>query len=332
MVGGGLLHGLGDDVASFAVYRILLGAGEAGSWAACVKAVAEWFPARQRGLANSIWGFGVSAGQIISVPMVAWITIAFDWRMAFVITGLFGFFWLAAWLRFYRVPQQADHTPDTDLASLPEAATDPARRWSYLQLLRNRNVWIVVLSRVLVDPCIWFYNYWIPTYLAQSAGFTMGDIGKYAWIPFAFLGAGLLLGGFLSDLQCRRGKELFAARFSIMLIGILCTVPALLLAFSIPFVIKFALMCLAMTGFGLWAPNVMTLIGDSFPKKVLGSVTGLSGMGAGLGGMLFMLIAGKVIEAFGFGPMFIAAALIPALALPLLYFLFDRKKGATKEM
>ncbi len=320
-----MLHGLGDGVASFAVYRILLGAGEAGSWAACVKAVSEWFPAKQRGLANSLWGSGVSAGQMISVPLVAWITIALDWRLAFVITGLIGFFWLAAWLRFYRLPPPAEDAP-AKAAQVPVAEPPPVAASGYGVLLRTRNVWAFVLMRILVDPCVWFYNYWIPNYLAQSAGFSMADIGKYAWIPFTFQGAGLLMGGFLSDRLCSRGFSLFAARFTLMVAGIACAVPALFIALGAPFGFTFLAICLAMMGFGIWAPNVMTLIGDSFPGRVVGSVTGLSGVGAGLGGMVFMFASGRVIDAYGFGPMFVASALIPVVAIVLFFFVFERRR------
>ncbi|MEJ8567801.1 MFS transporter [Elongatibacter sediminis] len=323
-----MLHALGDDVTSFAIYRVLLGAGEAGSWAACVKAVAEWFPARERGMANSLWGFGVSVGQIVSVPLVAWITIVLDWRLAFVFTGLIGFIWLIAWLRYYHLPAADSDPPAAAQDPPPADPSPPSEGAGYLALLKTRNVWVVVLIRVLVDPCIWFYNYWIPTYLSQGAGFSMADIGKYAWIPFTFQGAGLLLGGFLSDLLCRRGRSLFAARFTIMMIGIACAVPAFLIALDVAFGVTFMAICMAMLGFGLWAPNVMTLIGDAFPNRVVGTVTGLSGMGAGFGGMLFMLVAGRVIEAQGFGPMFVAAAVIPISAVLLLYFGFSRRPEA----
>lgn len=324
-----ILHALGDGVASFAIYRILLGAGEAGSWAACVKAVSQWFPDRERGLANSIWGSGVSIGQIVSVPLVAWITIAMNWRVAFVVTGLFGFLWLATWIGYFRDPPQEEAPPQVGVVDQKrQIPIGTVSGISYFQLLKSRSVWAVFLARVLVDPCAWFYNYWTPNYLSQSAGFTMREIGKYGWIPFAFQGLGILLGGVFSDWLSRRGVKLFYARFSVMVLAILLTVPALILAFNVSIEIALVAISIAMFGFGLWAPNVMTLIGDSFPKSVVGSVVGLSGVGAGIGGMSFMFVTGEVVENFGFGPMFIAAATIPILALLVLYFLFDRNIAA----
>lgn len=321
-----ILHAFGDGLTSFAIYRILLGAGEAGSWAACVKAVSQWFPVRERGLANSVWGSGVSAGQIVSVPLIAWITIALHWRVAFVVTGLFGLLWLAAWLRYFRDPvQEQASTAVTALSHRHYSEVEPIStgRTSYLQLLKSRNVWAIFLARVLLDPCAWFYNYWTPNYLSQSTGFTMQEIGRYAWIPFAFQGLGLLLGGFMSDWLWRRGVRLFYARFSVMIVAVLLAVPALLLSQKVSVGAVLATISVAMFGFGLWAPNLMTLIGDSFPRSVVGSVTGLSGVGAGMGGMFFMFITGEVVEKFGFGPIFVAAATIPILAILVLYTLFD---------
>jgi ACS family hexuronate transporter-like MFS transporter len=324
-----VLHAFGDGVASFSVYRFLLGAGEAGSWAACVKAVSEWFPHKERGLANSLWSAGVSAGQVLSVPLVAWVTVTMNWRYSFVITGLFGFIWLLAWLRIYRQPPHPaadDRLSPQDLRGRQEAAqAPPVRRIPYLRLLGWRNVWAMFLARVLADPCIWFYNSWIPEYLKQRAAFSMADIGRYAWIPFLTMGIGVLSGGVISDFLCRKGLKVVPARFAVMAAGALLMVPGVAAAFELPVGMIFLAISIATLGFGLWAPNMMTLHADAFPNQVVGSVTGLSGVGAGLGGIAFTMWTGWVVDNFGFGPVFVAVGIIPLLAFAVLYSLFDRK-------
>ena len=147
-----MLHGLGQGVASFSFYRFLLGAGQAGSWAASVRAVAEWFPPAARGAANGVWGAGTSLGAIVAVPVVAWITLTIGWRMAFVVTGLSGLIWLAIWLSVYHVPTPA-----------AAAVTDPRSPLvSYRWLLRSRRMWALILARAFCDPVAWFYFAWVP--------------------------------------------------------------------------------------------------------------------------------------------------------------------------
>lgn len=327
-----MLHAFGTSVATFAACRFLLGMGEAGSWAACVKAVTEWFPRRERGLATGIWSAGVAAGLVVSVPIVAWVSLTLGWQWAFILTGVAGFAWLALWLWMYRQPQSHPAVTAAELRHItddaPELATQSSRV-AYSRLLRSRNVWAVIAARLLADPWVWFYYFWIPEYLTRSAGFTAADIGKYAWIPFLAQGIGIVLGGFLSDQLLRRGVRAVHARLSIMLIGMLLMTPGILAAFDLDIVIIFAGISSAMFGFGFWAPNMMSLCADAFPRNAVGSVVGLSGMGAGVGGMLFTMLIGWTLDRYGYPPVFIAAGAIPLLAFFVLFALLDRGSPAS---
>ncbi|HEY0941572.1 MAG TPA: MFS transporter [Steroidobacter sp.] len=326
------LHALGTGVASFAVYRFLLGAGEAGSWAASVKAVSEWFPRKERGLATGLWSAGVSAGLVISVPAVAWIYLTFGWRWAFMLTGLTGLVWLVAWLWLYQLPAQHPRVTEEELRHIDEdAGTDePVKRTPYLSLLRSRNVWAVIAARVLADPWVWFYYFWIPEYLTRSAGFTAANIGKYAWIPFLAQGVGIVLGGALSDWLCRRGRNVLTARLNVMLSGMLLMTAGITAAFELDIVIIFAGISTAMLGFGLWAPNMMSLCADAFPRDAVGSVVGLSGVGAGVGGMVFTMATGWALDHYGYAPVFVAAGVIPLLAFGVLFTLLERGKATAE--
>ncbi|MBL8266854.1 MFS transporter [Steroidobacter sp.] len=327
-----VLHAFGNSVASFAVCRFLLGAGEAGSWAACVKAVSEWFPRKERGFATGLWSAGVSAGLVISVPIVAWINLALGWRWAFILTGLVGLIWLAAWLWLYRLPSAHPAVSAEELRHITEdGAIDdqPTKKTPYLSLLRSRNVWAVIAARVLADPWVWFYYFWIPEYLTRNAGFTAADIGKYAWIPFAAQGVGIVFGGALSDLLCRRGMSVLNARLTVMLSGMLLMTAGITAAFDFGIVVIFTGISTAMLGFGLWAPNMMSLCADAFPRDSVGSVVGLSGMGAGVGGMVVTMLTGVALDLYGYAPVFVAAGVIPLLAFVVLFTLLQRPKAAT---
>lgn len=329
------LHAVANSVTSFAVCRFLLGAGEAGSWSACVKAVSEWFPRKERGFATGLWSAGVSAGLVISVPIVAWINLTLGWRWAFILTGLVGLVWLAAWLWLYRLPRAHPAVTDEELRHIGEdsaAPLEPVKRTPYLSLLRSRNVWAVIAARVLADPWVWFYYFWIPEYLTRSAGFTAADIGKYAWIPFAAQGVGIVLGGAFSDLLCRQGLNVLSARLTVMLIGMLLMTAGIFAAFDFSITIIFAGISTAMLGFGLWAPNMMSLCADAFPRDSVGSVVGLGGMGAGAGGMVFTMATGWTLDTYGYAPVFIAAGAIPLLAFAVLFTLLERPKASTTNL
>ena len=325
------LHALGNSVTSFAVCRFLLGVGEAGSWSACVKAVSEWFPRKERGFATGLWSAGVSAGLVISAPIVAWIHLTLGWRWAFILTALTGLVWLAAWLWLYRLPKAHPAVTDEELRHIDSDADVSAQRSSrtpYLSLLRSRNVWAIIAARVLADPWVWFYYFWIPEYLTRSAGFTAADIGKYAWIPFAAQGVGIVLGGAFSDALCRRGLGVLPARLTVMLIGMLLMTAGIVAAFELDIVIIFAGISTAMFGFGLWAPNMMSLCADAFPRDSVGSVVGLGGLGAGAGGMVFTMLTGLALDHYGYAPVFVAAGVIPLLAFVVLFTLLERPKAS----
>jgi ACS family hexuronate transporter-like MFS transporter len=326
-----MLHALAQGVGSFAVCRFLLGMGQAGSWAASVRAVSEWFPREERGFANGLWGAGTSVGTIGAVPLVAWTTVAFGWRMAFVITGTIGLAWLVVWLAFYgRLAATGVAPAGGDPAGgLPASSARPLTRTSYRSLLRSRSVWALVCARMFADPVQWFYNAWIPEYLARTAGFSMADIGRLAWIPFLANGAGIVAGGIASDRLCRRGRDVIAARLLVMFAGMLLMTAGVIAAAPMHIAVSVTAICVAVFGFGLWAPNMMSLCADAFPADRVGSVTGLTGIGAGFGGMAYTLFTGWALDRFGYTPVFATAGVFPLIAFAVLYALLDRRPRST---
>lgn len=307
-----MLHALGQGVTSFSLFRFLLGAGQAGSWAASVRAVTEWFPPAARGSATGVWGAGSSVGAVIAVPLVAWVAVTAGWRSAFVITGAIGFAWLALWWPIYRLPP----------ANVDSEAVAPAPvPVSYRSLLRSRALWGLVLARVFCDPVSWFYFAWVPEYLRRVGGFSMVDVGRYAWIPFLTNGLGIVLGGLLSDRLVRRGWPVVRARVAVMFAGVVMMTAGIAAALPLPVPAVLAAISLTVFGFGFWAPNLMTLCADVFPGHLVGSATGLTGVGAGVGGMMFTLLAGWTIDHFGYRPVFLAGGVMPLVAFTVLAML-----------
>jgi ACS family hexuronate transporter-like MFS transporter len=313
-----MLHAAAGSVLSFGVFRFLLGMGEAGNWPGGVKAVSEWFPAKERAFATGFFNSGSTVGAIIAPPLVTWIALRWDWQTAFLMTGSLGFFWVVLWLVFYRSPQEHPWLGERErayiLAGQPAGDADSAPKIRWVALLGYRQVWGLVLARMMADPVWWFYVFWLPEYLKRERNFSMVMIGYFAWIPFLTADIGCLTGGAISGWLIRRGCPVLKARKIVM------SVSAALMLSGIPAVLvespaaAIALISLATFSYSNWAPNVLTLPADLFPKGVVASVSGLSGTGAALGGMLFTLIIGKVVDHFSYVPVFVAAGILPLIA------------------
>ncbi len=304
-----LLHSLAQGALSLGFLRFLLGLGEAGNWPAAVKVVAEWFPAEERSLAAGIFNSGSSAGAILAPPVIAFTLLKFGWRSAFAVVGCLGFVWLAVWMRFYRTPAP------TAAQSVPKS---PVR---LDQLLQSRFVWSFTLSKVFIDPAWYFYTFWFPEYLSHSRHFSMASIGRYAWIPFLVAGLGSFGGRFIAKGLLGCGLDITAAR------KMAVTIAALMMAMAIPAVLvqssasSIAFVSVAMAGYTAALANMLAMPADVFPARAVASVYGLASMGAGFGGMVFMLLTGWLVDRFSYVPAFLLFGLIPLLCSLILWTL-----------
>jgi ACS family hexuronate transporter-like MFS transporter len=314
-----MLTAFANSVFSFGLFRFLLGMGEGCNWPGATKAVAEWFPARERGLAVAIFDSGSSVGAVIAPPLVVWLAATVGWRYAFVASGLFGFLWLATWLTIYH-PLISHPRVTAEERQLIEAGRDTAIASSrsgtgrYLALLQQPNVWGIVLGRAFSDPIWWFYVFWIPQYLSDARGFSLKQIGIFAWIPFLAADLGNFTGGFGSGFFIKRGMPVIRAR---KLVCILSAIP-MLAAIPVTHVPNaywaLALISLATWGYASWSTMALTFPSDLFPQDVVASVSGLSGFAAGVMGALFTFAAGTIVDKYSYLPVFIAAGVIPLLA------------------
>ena len=301
-----MLHALATGPWSLGTYRFLLGMGEAGNWPAGVKVVAEWFPAEERALASGIFTSGSAIGAILAPPLVAWIVLRFGWREAFLGVGAIGFVWLVIWLLVYFTPAE-DNT--TQVSQPP----------SVVALFRTRFVSSLTLAKFFIDPAWYFYIFWFPAYLKQARHFDLASIGKYAWIPFAVAGAGYLLGGWLSGALLRRGVSLTIARKSSV------TVFACLMTAAIPAVLlndvrlSIALISLAMVGYTGSGAITLAFPADVFPKNVVASVWGLASLGSGIGGMVFALMTGWLVDHYSYLPAFVLFGTIPLIFVLIIW-------------
>jgi ACS family hexuronate transporter-like MFS transporter len=304
-------QGLVSSVLGLGVFRFLLGIGEGGGFPGSAKAVSEWFPARERSFAFGIFNTGSSLGAVIAPPLIAAIVLHSNWRWVFFITGALGIVWALIWLKAY-------HTP----AEPPEP--QPARsevRWR--DLLKYRQVWGLICAKFLSDSAWFFFIFWLPKYLNDVRGLNIKQIGYYAWVPYAFAGAGSFIGGWLSGALLRREFSMDMAR-KIALGLSAALMPVSLLILPSPLSLAIVFFGIAMFAHQFWSTIVQTLAADLFPSQVVGSVAGLMGAAGSLGATLFSFYAGMIIADYGYGRVFLVAGIVHPVSFAIILALVRR--------
>jgi len=327
-----MLTGLANSLSQFAIFRFLLGIGEGCNWPGASKAVAEWFPAKERGIAVAIFDSGSSVGGAVAAITVPWVAITLGWRYAFVVSGVLGFLWLALWLRVY-YPLNRHPRLTSEERELIEAGSDTAKvsaragagRW--LTLLKDSNTWGIVLGRSLTDPIWWFYVFWLPQYLSDARGFSLKQIAAFAWIPFVAADIGNFTGGLTSGFLIKRGMSTLRARKWVCVVSCLPVIAGIPAARTHNAYIALALIAFAVWGYASWSTMGLTFPSDLFPQDVVASVTGVSGLGAGLVSALFTLAVGKLVDRFSYYPAFFAAATMPLLATAAVLILLRPRQA-----
>jgi MFS transporter, ACS family, aldohexuronate transporter len=329
-----MLTSLVQGVFGLGTVQFLAGLGEPGNYPAGLRAMTTWFPKAERGLPIAIFSSGSALGNAIAAPLIAAITLASGWRMTFVFTGALGLLWTLVWLWTYRAPRgsaSADNEATQPVAEpfgkeKAEAADPTApRRW--IDLLKNKNVLGLVLARLVSDPVWWFFVAFTPEYLKSQRGFSLKEIGLYAWIPFVAGTVGGMLGGGTSDRLIRKGMNAASARLRVLYIsaafaplGILISrVPSAGMAIAL--IAGMALVVYA------WFINTAAIIPDVLPESVVGSVLGLMGTAGSLGGFLFTRLVGFLLAHYSYTIVFLLAGSMHLIASVILWA-FMRKRNA----
>ena len=324
-----MAHAFARGIVSLSACRFALGLGEAGNWPGAAKAIAEWFPVRQRAFAMAIFNSGAALGSVVAPPLIVFLALHYGWQATFLVTGALGFVWLVLWWAFYQPPEKhpwltaAEHRLIREGVAAahsrdgPRAAAVPGWR----ELLRHRPVWGIVVARLLTDPVWWLYLTWLPLYLSQVRGFTLKDIALFAWVPFVAADAGSLIGGYLSGALIARGWSVDRARKTVIVFGAVLMLAGAGAAFVKDPLAALALIGVVLFGFQVWINNVQTLPSDFFPARSVASVAGLGGVGAGVGSMIFMFATGAVTDRFSYTPVLVTAALLAPLGTIALFAL-----------
>jgi len=319
------VHGLNG----FRVCRFLAGSGEAANTPGATKTVSEWFPDRERAWAVALFDSGSSIGGAVAPFVVLFLYRVFGtWRPAFLITGFLGFSWLVIWNRLYRTPnglstREPPQTVQTTLATVGSATVVALPRVvmtqgglvkiGWWQLLGYRQTWGIVLGRMLLDPYWFLITEWFAVYLV-SKGFTVQQSGLGFWAPLLAADLGNFFGGGLSSLWIRRGWPVGKSRRTVlMLFG-----PSMLLlalaAFSSSYVVLISLFAWSTFAYGACSTMFQSLPADVFHSRVVASVSGLGGTGAGVGTLISTYLIGQIADRFSFQPIIVAASIVPCIA------------------
>lgn len=316
-------HALATGFAMLVASRFLLGLGEGGGFPAATRAVAEWFPTKERATAMGIVNAGTAVGAVIAPPLIAAVLGYTNWRWIFVLTGGMGLVWAARWRLSYFLPSEIPTQTVEEPNSIPTPGS--AAPLSWVHLLRIRETWGLVSAKFLSDAAWFFYLFWLPKYLYDARGFDIRAVGTFAWMPSAAAGVGCLLGGGFSSYLLTRRFSLGVARK--LALGLSAAVmPFVVLVPHVPVSWAIALFCLAYFGQQSWSTLVMVLPTDLFPQNVVGAVAGLVGFGGAIGGIVFGEVVGYLLDhGFGYSTVFriagtlhIAAFLIILIAIPVL--------------
>lgn len=327
-----IAHAAAATLVQFMAARIFLGAGEAGNFPAGLKAVAEWFPKKERALAVGIFNAGANIGAIITPLVVPAITFAWGWQAAFVITGLLSFVWLIAWLVFYRSPEQHKSVSEAELAHIRSDAPDPVGKVGWGLLLRRRETWAYALAKFLTDPVWWLFLFWLPDFLHRMYGLDLKGFGPPLVAIYILSDAGSVAGGWLSSRMMRGGVGINLARKGAMLACALCVLPVIFATSVSDLWLAVLILGVATAGHQGFSANLLTLPSDLFPRAAVASVVGIGGMAGAVGGMLMSKFTGWILDTTGsYTPILLVAAGAYPLALVCLHFLSPRLRPAATD-
>jgi ACS family hexuronate transporter-like MFS transporter len=332
------LHAVARSLASFSVFRMMLGVSEAGNWPGATKSNAEWFPVRERAIAQGIFGAGASMGSVVAAPVIAGLYLSYGWRATFAGIAVLGIIWVIPWLLINKntpdkhpwiTKEEQDHILDKGTAGV--SGTAGAKVLSWKELLRFRNTWGIITSRFFIDPIWWVFVIWLPTFLKDQFKFDIKQVGAFAWVPYLFAALGGLLGGFYSSALVRRGVAPAKARKSAITIGAAIMLASLTAtAFSLDQLsshvdLAIALISATLFGFQFLINNLQTLPADYYHGKNVGTVSGLGGTAAVLGTIIINFLV-PVITKTSYITLFVTAALMVPLAWFCITFITTKTK------
>lgn len=336
---------LSVSVTGFIISRGLLAFGEAGNFPAAIKAVAEYFPKKERSLATGIFNSGANIGAVLAPLTIPWIYSHWGWEAAFIIVGIVGLLWLIFWFLFYEAPERQKRLNTMELMYIRQdveqvmGEVEQPVKLSWLQLLTYRQTWAFTVGKFMTDGVFWFFLFWLPAYLKAKYGL----IGEQVMLPLSFVYTlsmvGSIFGGWLPLYFINKGANPYEGRMRAMFI---ITLFPLFILGAQPFGeislwIPILLIGIGAAAHQAWSANLLTTVSDMFPQSALGTVVGIGGMAGGLGGVVISKTSGALFDHYkdlgsiqtGYSIVFTFCALAYLVAWGVMKILVPRYKKIT---
>lgn len=338
----GMAHAMAKSVMGFGIARASLGLGEAGNFPAAVKAVTEWFPRKEMALATGIFNSGTAVGGVVALILVPLIMQSFGWQEVFIITGALGFVWLAFWLWLYEIPARQKRISPAELAYIQSDTAEQTGQVeskttiSWIKLFTFPQTWAFITGKFLIDPIFWFFLIWLPSYFSAAFNLDLKVISPELMTIYAATTIGSIAGGYFSSTLIQRGwPTLKARKGALLLFAIVELFVMLAIAqFVTDKWVAVILISIAVAVHQAWATNIFTMASDMFPKEVVSSVVGIGGMTGAVGGILFPLFIGKLLDIYkadgnltgGYNVIFTICGVTYLIAWVIIHLLTRRSK------
>jgi ACS family hexuronate transporter-like MFS transporter len=336
----GMLHAAARSVTGFGLARIGLGLTEAGNVPAGMKTIAEWFPKKERALATGLFNAGTSFGIIIALLIVPLILSNYGWHEVFIITGSVGFIWLLVWIFVYDVPSKhkrltaEEYNYIHDGQKLDTEAQEEVVKIKWFKLFSYPQTWAFITGKILLDPIYWFFMFWLPSYFASTFKLNMSNLSPELMIIYTMTVLGSVGGGYFSSLLIKRGWPTLKARKTALLIFAVLELTVLSAQYATNAWMVVGILSFTLAIHQAWSTNIFTLVVDLFPKQAVSSVTGIGAMSGAVGGMLFPLFVGYILDSYksagnligGYNLLFIICGLTYLFAWSIIHLL-TRKSG-----
>lgn len=296
----GIAHAATRSVLAFSAARFCLGIGESANFPAAVKTVAEWFPKKDRALATGWFNVGSSVGAFLTPVLVSGIFVKYGWQWAFIITGSLGFMWIPFWLLFYHSPQDHPKVTKTERNYiLSDNGQETVKPIKWKSLFRHRPTYAIAICRLLTDWVWWFILFWIPDFLNKMHHINIKELVLPLIVIYSLAALGGISGGWLSSALIKKGKTVDFSRKFVILLCALIILPVILVSQIHVIWISVLLISFAAFGHQAWASNIYTIVSDIFPKNAVGSMTGIAGFAASVGGILSAPFIGYLLGLTG---------------------------------
>lgn len=334
-----MLHGLVKSTLGFGMVRTLLGLGESGNFPSAVKTVVSWFPKKERALATGFFDSGSNIGAVMAPVIIPWILGFYGWQAAFIITGSIGFIWLILWRIFYEVPEKQKRVSAAELDYIRSDDKDQeetGENIKWVKLFGMKQTWAFIIGKFFTDPIWYFFMYWLPSYFSSTFHLDLKKPSAPLIIIYTAATVGAIGGGYLSSKLIRKGWPVYKARKIALLVSALAVLPIVATRYADNIWVVVTLLCLAIAGNAAWSANIFTIVSDMMPSKAVSSVIGIGGMAGAIGGVLFPLGVGAILDYYkginnltaGYNILFIFCGLSFLIAWILIHWITPKMERA----